>query len=61
MLDLRPVNFFAKKCKIKFEVAKSFLQCFLARPTVWACSFDIKSGYHHIEIFESDQEFLGFS
>ena len=33
----------------------------LARPTAWACSFDIKSGYHHIEIFESDQEFLGFS
>ena len=26
-----------------------------------ACSFDIKSGYHHIEIFESDQQFLGFS
>ena len=23
--------------------------------------FDIKSGYHHIEIFESDEEFLGFS
>ena len=33
----------------------------LARPTAWACSFDIKSGYHHIEIFESDQEFLGYS
>ena len=61
ILDLRYVNFFVKKSKIKFEDAKSFLQCLLARPTAWACSFDIKSGYHHIEIFESDQEFLGFS
>ena len=51
ILDLRHVNFFVKKCKIKFEDAKSFLQCLLARPTAWACSFDIKSGFHHIEIF----------
>ena len=61
ILDLRHVNFFVKKSEIKFEDAKSFLQCLLARPTAWACSFDIKSGYHHIEIFESDQEFLCFS
>ena len=61
ILDLRHVNFFVKKSKIRFEDAKSFLQCLLGRPTAWACSFDIKSGYHHIEIFESDQEFLGFS
>ena len=53
--------FFIKKSKIKFEEAKSFLECLLARPCAWACSFDIKSGYHHIEIFESDQQFLGFS
>ena len=33
MSDLRHVNFFVKKCKIKFEDAKSFLQSLLARPT----------------------------
>ena len=60
ILDLRHVNFFVKKSKIKFEDAKSFLQCLLVRPTAWDSSLDIKSGYHHIEIFESDQEFLGF-
>ena len=49
-----------KKSKIKFEDAKSFLECLLSRPSAWACPFDIKSGYHHIEIFESDQQFLGF-
>ena len=26
----------------------------------WLFSFDIKSGYDHIDIFEYDQEFLGF-
>ena len=61
ILDLRHVNFFVKKSKIKFEGAKSFLQCLLARPCAWACSFDIKSGYHHIEICVSDQQFLGFA
>ena len=61
ILDLRQVNFFVKKSKIKFEDAKSFLECLVASPCAWACSFDIKSGYHHIEIFESDQQFLGFS
>ena len=54
ILDLRHVNFFVKKSKIKFEDAKSFLECLVASPCTWACSFDIKSGYHHIEIFESD-------
>ena len=61
ILDLRHVNFFVKKSKIKFEDAKSFLECLVASPCAWACSFDIKSSYHHIEIFESDQQFLGFS
>jgi len=37
------------------------LECLVASPCAWAFSFDIKSGYHHIEIFESDQQFLGFS
>ena len=60
ILDLKHVNF--KKSKIKFEDTKSFLQCLLARPTAWAYSFDIKSGYnHHIKIFESDKEVLGLS
>ena len=27
----------------------------------WLFSFDIKSGYHHVDIFPPDQEFLGFS
>jgi len=61
ILYLRHVNCFVKKSKIKFEDAKSFLECLIARPCAWACSFDIRSGYRHIEIFESDQQFLGFA
>ena len=45
ILDLRHANFFVKKSKIKFEDAKSFLECLIARHYAWACSFDIKSGY----------------
>ena len=30
-------------------------------PQQYLFSFDIKSGYHHIEIFPDDQQFLGFS
>ena len=45
ILDLRHVNFFfVKKPKIKFEDEKAFLECLIARPCAWACSFDIKSG-----------------
>ena len=35
----------------------SFIDC----SQNWLFSFDIKSGYHHIDIFPADQEFLGFS
>ena len=51
ILDLRHVNFLVKKSKIKFEDAKSFLQCLLARPCAWACTFDVKSGYLIISRF----------
>ena len=32
-----------------------------SRSNLWAYSFDIKSGYHHVEIYPSYQRFLGFS
>ena len=32
-----------------------------SRSNLWAYSFDIKSGYHHVEIYPSRQRFLGFS
>ena len=63
ILDLRHVNFFVKKSKIKFEDAQSMLNFLIgeSRSNLWAYSFDMKSGYHHVEIYPSHQRFLGFS
>ena len=61
ILDLRFPNQFVRKSKIKFEDAKTMLYSFIDCSQNWLFSFDIKSGYHHIDIFPPDQEFLGFS
>lgn len=61
ILDLRYPNSFLKKFKIKFERVQSMLQLLIDPIQSWLFSFDIKSGYHHIDIFENDQEFLGLS
>ena len=60
ILDLRHVNFFVRRAKIKFEDAKSMLTVLLKSNFFWRFSLDIKSEYH-IKMFEPDQCFLGFS
>ena len=57
ILDLRYVNDYVYKDYIKFEDWKNLEKyvnngCFMYK-------FDLKSGYHHIDIFEEDQN--GFS
>ena len=54
ILDLRFVNQFILKQKVKFALD-------LFQYGGYACSFDLKSGYHHVDIFPSHQRFLGFS
>ena len=44
---------------MKFEDYKITLDLF--QYGRYACSFDLKSGYHHVGIFPSHQQFLGFS
>ena len=61
ILDLRYPNSFVKKFTIRFEDAKTMLNSFIDHSQNWFYSFDIKSGYHHIDIFPPDQDFLGFS
>jgi len=59
ILDLRYVNQNIYKEKIKFEdwkVVKEFLS-----PQGYMFKFDIKQGYHHIDISLEHQKFLGFS
>ena len=60
ILDLRYPNSFLKKRKVKFEGVQDMLTVLSDRPQQYFFSFDIKSGYHHIEIFSDDQQFLGF-
>ena len=59
ILDLRFVDQFILKQKVKFEDYKTALDLF--QYGGYACSFDLKSGYHHVDIFPSHQRFLGFS
>ena len=61
ILDLRYPNSFLKKFRIKFEGVRSMMQLLIHPQQSWLFSSDIESGYHHIDIFEIDQEFLGFS
>ena len=59
ILDLRYVNQYVWKQKIHFDdykVAKQFFSL-----DYFMFSFDLKSGYHHIEIFQEHCQFLSFS
>ena len=46
---------------LKCQDAKTILYSFVNFSQHWLFSFEIKSGYHHIDIFPPDQTFLGFS
>lgn len=59
ILDLRLINKHLWKQSVKFEDLKVVLN-YLDRGH-FLFSFDIMSGYHHIEIFPPHQSFLGFS
>ena len=60
ILDLRYVNSHVYKDKIKFEDWKCF-EHYLEGKKDYLFKFDLKNGYHHIDIFEAHQKFLGFS
>ena len=59
ILDLRLINKHLWKQRVKFEDLKVALNFLDAGHFMF--SFDIKSGYHHVEIFPPHQCFLGFS
>ena len=53
ILDLRYVNKCLRKMRVKYEDWKIALSYFMTEAFMF--SFDLKSGYHHIEIFEGHQ------
>ncbi|XP_067654066.1 uncharacterized protein [Haliotis asinina] len=59
ILDLRFVNQFVYKRKIVFEGYKTALD--FVQDTGFMFKFDLKSGYHHIDIHSSQQQYLGFA
>jgi hypothetical protein len=59
ILDLRYVNQFLWKEKITFDDTKVAMDYF--QKGDFMISFDLKSGYHHINIFEEHSEYLSFA
>ena len=60
ILDLRYVNMHLYKDKIKFDDWKCFENYLIANKS-YLFKFDLKNVYHHIDIFDSLQTYLGFS
>ena len=60
ILNLRYINMHLYKDKIKFDDWKCFKNYLLANKG-YLFKFDLKNGYHHIDIFDSHQTYLGFS
>ena len=61
ILDLTYINKFLWKEKIKFDDWKSFENYVDEGKEGYLFKFDLKSGYHHIDIHEDSQKYLGFS
>ena len=59
ILDLRYVNSHLQKKSIKYEDWKVAISYF--EVGAYMFTFDLKSGYHHIEIATDDQSYIGFS
>jgi hypothetical protein len=59
VLDLREINPLLVKEPYKFEDL-TFASDYFRKNQFFTC-FDLKSGYHHIDIFPEHQKFLGFA
>jgi hypothetical protein len=59
ILDLRHINLFIYKQKFKCEDLNTLRE--MSKPGDFFFSFDLKSGYHHLDIFPEHRKFLSFS
>ena len=59
ILGLSYLNKFVWKQSVKYEDIRTLLQLF--EKNVYFFTFDLKSGYHHVEIFSEHQRFLAFT
>ena len=59
VLDLRNVNGHLLKQSFRYEDLRSLSQLF--EQNFWFFTWDLKSGYHHVDIYVLHRKFLGFS
>ena len=59
VIDLRHVNSFLVRFKFKYEDLRSLSQ--VLEEGQWFFTWDLKSGYHHVDICLEHQMYLGFS
>ena len=59
VIDLREVNKYLVKPKFRYEDLRSLSEVF--EQGFWFFTWDLKSGYHHVDIFHPHQQFLGFA
>ena len=58
ILDLSYLNNFIVKTHVKYEDLKTVLQ--LLKKGDYVFSFDLKSAYHNVDIFEEHRKYLSF-
>ena len=59
VIDLRHVNNYLVKPKFKYEDLRSLSQ--VLNEGHWFFTWDLKSGYHHVDICPDHQKYLGFA
>ena len=59
VLDLREVSKYLVKPKFRYEHLRSLSEVF--EQGFWFFTWDLKLGYHHVDIFHTHQQFLGFA
>ena len=59
ILDLRYVNDHVYKEYVSFDDWREFQD--FVNPNGFVYNFDLRKGYHHVDIFHEHQDFLGFS
>ena len=59
VIDLRHINQYLHKCKFKYEGLDIVTQMF--EKGDYFTTFDLKSGYHHVDIHSDHWQFLGLS
>ena len=59
VLDLRRVNSYLVKLKFKYEDLRSLSQ--MLEQGDWFFTWDLKSGYHHVDIHPDHYKYLGFA